>query len=114
MRELQGKVAVVTGAGSGIGLAVSRRLATEGMRLVLADVEEPALEKAAAELAEATEVIAVPTDVSQWSSVDELRARAVERFGSVHLVHNNAGVGAGGLLWETTDTDWQWVLGVNL
>ena len=114
MRELRDKVAVVTGAASGIGLAVSRRLATEGMRLVLADVEESALEAAAAELARSTDVLAVVTDVSEWSSVDQLRVQALERFGTVHLVHNNAGVGAGGLLWETSEEDWRWVLGVNL
>ena len=113
MRELRDKVAVVTGAASGIGLAASRRLAAEGMRLVLADVEEPALEKAAADLGASTEVLAVLTDVSQWSSVEALRDRAVERFGTVHLVHNDAGVGAGGLLWETTEADWQWGFGVN-
>lgn len=114
MQELTGKVAVVTGAASGIGLAVSRRLAEEGMRLVLADIEEPALKLAADELSGAAEVLAVPTDVSQWDAVAALRDRAVERFGAVHLVHNNAGVGAGGLLWEVSEADWQWVLGANL
>lgn len=114
MQELAGKVAVVTGAASGIGLAVSRRLAGEGMRLVLADIEETALKLAGDELSGATEVLAVPTDVSQWEDVASLRDRALERFGAVHLVHNNAGVGVGGLVWEVPETDWQWVLGVNL
>lgn len=114
MRELSGKVAVVTGAASGIGLAVSRRLAAEGMRLVLADLEEPALKVAADELSRTTEVLAVPTDVSESSSVDALRHSAIDHFGAVHLVHNNAGVGAGGLLWEVSEADWRWVLGANL
>lgn len=114
MRELSGKVAVVTGAASGIGLAVSRRLAAEGMRLVLADLEEPALKVAADELSRSAEVLAVPTDVSDSSSVEALRDRTLEHFGAVHLVHNNAGVGAGGLLWEVSEADWRWVLGANL
>ena len=115
MRELRDKVAVVTGAASGIGLAVSRRLAGEGMRLVLADIEEAPLEKAAAQLAErGADVLPVVTDVSASASVDALRDRAVERFGTVHLVHNNAGVGTGGLMWEVSESDWQWVLGANL
>ena len=114
MQELGGKVAVVTGAASGIGLAVSRRLATEGMSLVLADIEEPALKAVADELSAVTDVVSLPTDVSESSSVEALRDRAVERFGTVHLVHNNAGVGAGGLLWDVSEADWRWVLGVNL
>lgn len=114
MQDLQGKVAVVTGGASGIGLAVARRLAAEGMRLVLADIEEPALKEAADDLATTAEVLAVVTDVSESASVAELRDRALDRFGAVHLVHNNAGVGAGGLLWEVSEEDWRWVLGANL
>lgn len=115
MEELRGKVAVVTGAASGIGLAVSRKAAAEGMRLVMADIEEGPLKAAADELsAGGTEVLAVPTDVSERSSVQALCDGALERFGSVELLHNNAGVGAGGPLWEIPESDWRWVLGVNL
>lgn len=115
MRELQGKVAVVTGAASGIGLEVARRLAGRGMRLVLADVEETALDVAAKELAGAgAEVLPVVTDVADSASVAALRDRAMERFGTVHLVHNNAGIGIGGLMWEMSESDWRWLLGVNL
>jgi NAD(P)-dependent dehydrogenase (short-subunit alcohol dehydrogenase family) len=115
MEQLNGKVAVVTGAASGIGLAVARQAAAEGMKVVMADIEEPALEATYGELAGAgTEVLAVPTDVSESSSMESLRDRAVERFGTVHLVHLNAGVSSGGYIWEVPDADWRWVLGVNL
>jgi NAD(P)-dependent dehydrogenase (short-subunit alcohol dehydrogenase family) len=115
MRELAGKVAVVTGAASGIGLATSRRLAAAGMKVVLADIEQPALDEAEASLTAAgAQVAAVLTDVSDASSMERLRDRAVEQFGTVHLVHNNAGVGVGGPLWTVSEADWRWVLGVNL
>lgn len=115
MEELRGKVAVITGGASGIGRAVAREAATEGMRIVLADIEEPALKSTADELAaDGAEVLAVTTDVSEASSVEELRERALARFGAVHLVHNNAGIGLGGLSWEVPLADWQWALGVNL
>ncbi|MDE3087320.1 MAG: SDR family NAD(P)-dependent oxidoreductase, partial [Acidobacteriota bacterium] len=97
MKELRGKVAVVTGAASGIGLAVCRKAAAEGMGVVMADVEEQALESAADDLAgEGADVLPVVTDVSEAASVTALRDAAVERFGTVHLVHNNAGVSASG------------------
>jgi NAD(P)-dependent dehydrogenase (short-subunit alcohol dehydrogenase family) len=115
MREFRGRVAVVTGAASGIGLATAERLAQEGMRLVLADVEEPALRKAADALAgRGAEVLAVPTDVTQPGSVDALAQRAWERFGAVHVVFNNAGVEVTGALWETPLEDLRWVVDVNL
>jgi len=108
-------VAVITGAASGIGRAVAERAATEGMKLVLADIEEASLKLTADELtASGAEVEAVPTDVSDGSDVEALRDRALERFGAVHLVHNNAGVGVGGPLWTVSETDWKWILGVNL
>src|SRR3954471_7231696 len=115
MNELEGKVAVVTGGASGIGRAVAERLAGEGMRLVIADVEEAALaetEKAFAD--KGAEVLAVRTDVSDGAAVDALRDQTLERFGAVHLIHNNAGVGSGGPIWTLTEADWAWVLGVNL
>jgi len=111
-----GRVAVVTGAASGIGLALSRRLASDGMRVVMADIEEPALAEAAQVLAaEGGYVLPVPTDVSRAADVEALRDRTLAEFGGVHLVCNNAGVtGPGRMLWEMTQADWDWVLGVNL
>ena len=111
-----GRVAVVTGAASGIGLALSRRFAHEGMRVVMADVEGPALAEAADLLAgRGAEVLPVLADVSSGEQVDALRDRALEAFGAVHVVCNNAGVsGPGRSLWEMSRRDWEWVLGVNL
>jgi len=112
----EGRVAVVTGAASGIGFALSERFAAEGMRVVMADIEAPALAEAADLLAgRGATVLPVPTDVSSGEQVDALRDRALEAFGAVHLVCNNAGVsGMGRPLWELTSQDWDWVLGVNL
>jgi NAD(P)-dependent dehydrogenase (short-subunit alcohol dehydrogenase family) len=115
VRELGGKVAVVTGAASGIGLALARRFAREQMRLVLADVEEPALDTAVEELRRGgAEVLGAVTDVSDAGQVQALADATIERFGAVHVVCNNAGVGAGGLSWEAPLATWEWVLGVNL
>jgi len=115
VKDLAGKVAVVTGAASGMGFAVAEGCVDNRMRVVLADIEQDALERAADKLAHKGEVIAVPTDVSLAESVDELQKQA-ERFGPVQLLHNNAGVaGAGaGPVWERPIADWQWVLEVNL
>ncbi len=116
MRELGGKVAVVTGAASGIGKSLATRFAAEGMKVVLADVEEGPLASTAAELeAAGRAVLAVPTDVTSGGAVASLRTRAIARFGAVHVVCNNAGVGgAAGPLWTLTEADWAWTLGVNL
>ena len=115
MDEFEGKVAVVTGAASGIGRAMADRWAVLGMRLALADVEVEPLESAAAELRDAGhEVIAVPTDVSDGDEVDAFAEATFEEYGAVHVVCNNAGVGGGGPMWELTTADWEWVLGVNL
>jgi NAD(P)-dependent dehydrogenase (short-subunit alcohol dehydrogenase family) len=115
MENLTGKVAVVTGAASGIGKAVALRAAAEGMRVVLADIEEAPLKEADGEVAaRGAETLTVVTDVSDAASVRALRDRAVEAFGAVHLVHNNAGVGSGGPIWEVPEEDWRWILGVNL
>jgi NAD(P)-dependent dehydrogenase (short-subunit alcohol dehydrogenase family) len=115
MKQLQGKVAVVTGAASGIGRAVAGRCVDAGMRVVLADIEEGPLALAEKELAAAGgTVLAVPTDVSSAPSVAALAARALDGFGAVHLLHNNAGVAVAGPLWTCTLADWQWILGVNL
>jgi NAD(P)-dependent dehydrogenase (short-subunit alcohol dehydrogenase family) len=115
MRELRHKVAVVTGGASGIGLALARRFAAEGMALVLADVEGEALDVAAAALDdEGAEVLAIRTDVSDPAQVEALAEAAFERHGSVHLLCNNAGVVHRGAAWEQSLEDWEWVLGVDL
>jgi NAD(P)-dependent dehydrogenase (short-subunit alcohol dehydrogenase family) len=112
----EGRVAVVTGAASGIGFALSERFAAEGMRVVMADVEAPALAEAADLLTgRGAKILPVVTDVSSGEQVDALRDRTLEAFGAVHVVCNNAGVsGVGRRLWEMSDQDWDWVLGVNL
>ena len=113
--DLKNKVAVLTGAGSGFGLECARIGAQRGMKLVLADVQQDALNKAATELTAAgAEVLALQVDVSDASQMEHLARRVHERFGAPHFVFNNAGVGAGGLVWENSVQDWQWVLGVNL
>jgi NAD(P)-dependent dehydrogenase (short-subunit alcohol dehydrogenase family) len=108
-------VAVVTGAASGIGRGLAERFAAAGMRVVLADVEAPALEATERDLrAAAADVLAVRTDVSKAADVRALADATVERYGAVHVLCNNAGVGAGGTSWDASLEDWQWVLGVNL
>jgi NAD(P)-dependent dehydrogenase (short-subunit alcohol dehydrogenase family) len=115
MQELKGRVAVVTGAASGIGQALARRFAQEGMRVVLADVERDALARARDELlATGAEAIGVPTDVTQPDQVQALAEATLDAFGKVHVVCNNAGVFAGGLCWESPLSDYEWVFGVNV
>ncbi len=116
MEELAGKVAVITGAASGIGLAMAHRFASEGMKLVLADIERPALHKATEELAAlGVDVVAFRTDTSVEADVNALAELAYERFGDVHLLCNNAGVGSRGLpVAELPLRDFEWVIGVNL
>jgi NAD(P)-dependent dehydrogenase (short-subunit alcohol dehydrogenase family) len=115
MRDLAGKVAVITGAGSGFGREFARLAAGERMKLMLADVQRGALEATAAELAAGgAEVSAEVVDVADSGQVERLADRAYAEFGAVHLLMNNAGVGCGGYVWENSERDWQWVLGVNL
>jgi NAD(P)-dependent dehydrogenase (short-subunit alcohol dehydrogenase family) len=116
MDQLDGRVAVITGAASGIGAAMARRFAAEGMRLVLADVEQPPLDELVGELiAAGTEAIGVVTDVSDAEAMDRLGAVALERFERVNVVCNNAGVsGPSAPVAELSSADWQWVVGVNL
>ena len=110
-----GKTAVLTGAGSGFGLECARIGARLGMNLVLVDVQQDALDAAAAEMrAAGAQVLAQRVDVSNAAQMEQLGAAVLERFGAPHLVFNNAGVGAGGLVWENSVKDWEWVLGVNL
>jgi NAD(P)-dependent dehydrogenase (short-subunit alcohol dehydrogenase family) len=115
MQDFEGKVAVVTGAASGIGLGLATRFAEEGMRVVLADVEEAALNAAVTRLRQQEhEVRGVLTDVSSEESVQRLARQAIDAYGKVHVVCNNAGVGGGrGLLWQSSQKDWQWIFGVN-
>lgn len=114
MEQLAGKVAVITGGASGIGLAMARRFAAEGMKLVLGDIEAPALAAAVESLPAGTEVVTLVCDVADLAQVEALRDLAVSTFGTAHLVCNNAGVGGGGPMAELDLTDWEWVLGVNL
>jgi len=115
MKMFVGKVAVITGAASGIGRALADRCAREGMRVVLADVEAPALARTEAELeAGGADVLSVVTDVSHSDDVEALARRTLETYGAVHLLCNNAGVGTGANAWESTINDWKWVIGVNL
>ncbi len=115
MNVFKDKVAVITGAASGIGFGLAQAAAARGMKLVLADIEPAALEQAAVELEKTgTQLITVVTDVSKAASMENLETRTMEAFGGVHLVFNNAGVGGGGCIWELDTDYWEWVLGANL
>ena len=115
MKEFKDKVAVITGAASGIGLGIARRAAKEGMKVVLADIEKETLEKTREELkASGTDVISVVIDVSKAENIEKLAKKTIDAFGEVHLLCNNAGVAAPGALWECIVSDYSWVLGVNL
>lgn len=115
MKDLNGKVAVITGGASGIGLAVAQACADEGMKLVLADINPDDLARVSAEF-EATnvEVLPVQIDVSKYEEVEALAQKTLDRFGKVHFLFNNAGVGGGSSVWDTTIKDWEWVMGVNV
>ena len=113
--DFKNKTAVLTGAGSGFGLECARIGARLGMNLVLVDVQQDALDAAAAELqAAGAQVLAQQVDVSNASAMEALGQAVFDRFGAPHVVFNNAGVGSGGLIWENTVKDWEWVLGVNV
>ena len=115
MKEFAGRTAVITGAGSGLGLEVARLAARRGMNLAIADVQDDALERAARELEGlGAQVLAQRVDVSRAAEVESLGGATAACFGAPHVVFNNAGVGAGGLIWENTVADWEWVIGVNL
>ena len=110
MDAVEGKVAVVTGGASGIGKAMAQRFQAAGMHVVIADVEQGALDATAAELG----VVGVQTDVSDADSVAALAAAVVDRFGTAHVICNNAGVGGGGVIAGQTLKDWKWIIDVNL
>ncbi|WP_219220561.1 SDR family oxidoreductase [Variovorax boronicumulans] len=115
IQDFKGKTAVLTGAGSGFGLECARIGAARGMNLVLVDVQQDALDRAQAEMeAAGAQVLARRVDVSKADQMESLAQAVQERFGAPHFVFNNAGVGAGGLVWENTVADWEWVLGVNV
>ncbi|MDO5290752.1 MAG: SDR family oxidoreductase [Pseudomonadota bacterium] len=115
MQDFQGKTAVLTGAASGFGLECARIAAQRGMNVVLVDVQAEPLAAADAQIqALGARTLACQVDVSQAEAMDRLAQQVHDRFGAPHFVFNNAGVGAGGLVWENSVKDWQWVLGVNL
>lgn len=117
MKNLSGKVAVITGGGSGLGREFASCCAQRGMKLVLADVADAGLAESVRLLTEkfpGIEIATMRVDVSHIEQVEALAALAVERFGGAHLLFNNAGVGVSGPIWENTVADWQWVLNVNL
>ncbi|MCU6499228.1 SDR family oxidoreductase [Rugamonas sp. A1-17] len=115
MKTFRDKVVVITGGASGLGREFANVAAREGMKLVLADVQADALERAADALkAQGIAVIARLCDVRKGEQVQALADAAIAEFGAVHLVFNNAGVGSGGLIWENTEADWEWVMGVNV
>ena len=115
IQDFQGKTAVLTGGGSGFGLEVARIGARRGMNLVIVDVQQDALDRARDELQQAgAQVLALRVDVSDAAQMEDLARQTQARFGAPHFVFNNAGVGSGGLIWENSVRDWQWVLGVNV
>ena len=115
MKTFTGRSAVITGAGSGFGLEFARKAASLGMKLVMADVQADALEAAVAEMrGQGVEVMPYRLDVSKGEQVEAMGREVFAAWGAPHLVFNNAGVGAGGLIWEHTAKDWDWVVGVNL
>ena len=115
MKTFTEKTAVITGAASGIGLALARRAAAQGMNLVLADIDEAALHDAAQSLAlPPGRILTAPADVRHAAEIKALADAAYDRFGAAHLLCNNAGVALGRVTWEHTAEDWAWVLGVNL
>jgi NAD(P)-dependent dehydrogenase (short-subunit alcohol dehydrogenase family) len=117
VNDFEGKVAVVTGAGSGMGRAFAQRSAEEGMKVVLGDIEQSALDKAVEELtAGGFDVVGVPTDVSKREAIQHLADVAIERYGKLNVAFNNAGVEGflDGALWQATQKDWEWTMGVNL
>ena len=115
MENLNGKIGVVTGAASGIGQSMAERFCKEGMSVVLADIEEESLHAAVDDIvADGGNAVGVVTDVSSKEAIKNLAEETIKHFGAVHVLHNNAGVVAAGLLDDLTTNDWEWTIGVNL
>ena len=114
MKELKGKVAVITGAASGFGRELALLCAAEGMKVVLADRDEPGMAATVAMLAPGAQSLCVRCDVSRAEQLDALAAKTYERFGAAHLLFNNAGVAVAGPAWTATLEDWKWLIDVNL
>jgi len=114
MKNFEGKTAVITGGASGIGRAMGELFLAQGMNVVLADIEQAALDRTVSDLRAAGPCIGVRTDVSSADEVQRLADRAVEEYGAIHIACNNAGVFTGGLLWEESLADYQWLLDVNV
>ncbi len=115
MKEFKNKTAVITGAGSGIGRAIAIKCAQEGMKVVLADINEKSLERVKRKIQRARgEVLTIKTDVSKYNEVENLAQKTLENYKLIHLLFNNAGVALPRLAWQYTLKDWEWVLGVNL
>ena len=115
MQEFEGRVSVVTGAASGIGLALCKKFAEQGCRVVLADIEAPALAAAEAEVAAlGADTLAIPCNVSDADAVEQLAQQCVDHFGAIHIACNNAGVFTSGELWEASRGDYDWLIQVNL
>src|SRR6185312_8583349 len=114
--DVRGKVAVVTGGANGVGRGIVEALLEEGARVVIADIEEPILDRAVSELTDRGEVTGVRTDVSDAASVEMLAKIVFDSYGACHLLFNNAGVtsGGGGLPWQQEPNDWKWCFGVNV
>ncbi len=114
MKDFKDKTAVITGGASGIGRALAELFLSRGMKVVLGDIEQQALDRTVEELKASGPCVGVVTDVSKAADVQALADRALEEFGGVHIACNNAGVFAGGLLWEESVADYEWQLGVNV
>jgi NAD(P)-dependent dehydrogenase (short-subunit alcohol dehydrogenase family) len=115
MKNLKGKVAVITGGASGLGRAIADVCVREGMKIVIADIEDRTLQQATSEIqGMGAEVIGIKCDVSKTADVQRLADKTYESFGGCHLLFNNAGVAGGKRAWETTEADWKWEMGVNL